>query len=138
MEGGKQRMNNQISHLAPGSSIAELLPSTAALLWPCCRSGRRNLCVIGARSEAARSPAGRWAGRQAGRPVPRRWEGSGLPVPQRSEGSGLPDRRSCTDSPSGCAGRAELCQPALHLRGPLRYHGETTIPLLRHPICFLS
>lgn len=32
MEGGKQRMNNQISHLAPGSPIAELLPS--ARLWP--------------------------------------------------------------------------------------------------------
>ena len=60
-------MNNQISHLAPGSSIAELLPSTAALPWPCCRSSRRNLCVIGARSEAAHSPLPAPAGRQAGK-----------------------------------------------------------------------
>lgn len=28
-------MNNQISHLAPGSSIAELLPSTGAAPQPC-------------------------------------------------------------------------------------------------------
>lgn len=28
-------MNNQISHLAPGSSIAELLPSTGAVPQPC-------------------------------------------------------------------------------------------------------
>ena len=64
-------MNNQISHLAPGSSIAELLPSTAALPWPCCRSSRRNLCVIGARSEAAHSPLPAPAGRQAGRQASR-------------------------------------------------------------------
>lgn len=37
MEGGKQRMNNQISHLTPGSSIAELLPSSML----CCSSHRR-------------------------------------------------------------------------------------------------
>lgn len=36
MEGGKQRMNNQISHLTPGSSIAELLPSSML----CCSSHR--------------------------------------------------------------------------------------------------
>lgn len=62
-------MNNQISHLAPGSSIAELLPSTAALPWPCCCSSKHNPCVTGACSEATRSPlpapVGRHAGRQA-------------------------------------------------------------------------
>ena len=130
-------MNNQISHLAPGSSIAELLPSTAALPWPCCRSSRRNLCVIGARSEAACSPLPAPAGRQAGRQA-------GKPAPQRSEGNGLPDRGSCTHGPSGCVMPAELCQPALPLQAsgphpcPLRCHGETTVPLLQHAMCFLS
>lgn len=86
-------MNNQISHLAPGSSIAELLPSTAALPWPRCRR------VLSSASSRARSqPTGPHCAPEVwGEPpslssdIPRNfslvWEGSAprSPAPQRSD-----------------------------------------------------
>lgn len=104
-------MNNQISHLAPGSATAELLRRTVALLWLC--TDVTSALLVPAAPAGARGRVG-------------------SPVPWWLEGNGLPEGGSCTRSPSGCVGRAELCQPAWPLPR------ETTLPPLQHPLCCLS
>lgn len=119
MEGGKQRRNNQISHLAPGSSIAGLLLGTTALPWLCRRSGRRDLCGISSPRKAAHSPQ---------HPLQAGWQVGGLL-----------DHVSCTHSKHlSRANQLDPCKvPACRSSSyPLKCHGKPPAFFSNNPCVF--